>query len=154
MPCQLPCVPFLLSSTYINANSLTNLGLGKSLLYMTPGAILFHFKDHLEWLNLSYNYFTFLGHLSLYSNNFPPMKNLDTLLIKYSEIYSIHPDTFQPLYNLKHLDLTGNGLTFVPNGVLLPTLETLDLSFQNYSTFTLDVFQIPFILGMFQSLIF
>ena len=105
-------------------------------MYTTPGMLMFHFRNYLEWLNLSHNHFELLGHFSnmVLIPNFPYMKNLKTLLLRYSGILSIELDTFWNLYNLRHLDLTGNGLLFVPKSVLLSSLESLNLSYQNDSS--------------------
>jgi Leucine-rich repeat (LRR) protein len=124
--------PFLLTVKTINTETFTSMGLGNTNLVITPYFLMYMFKDKLKRLNLSENGFEALGHFAdIFSLPiFPPMAGLETLVLRRCRILSIHENTFRSLYNLKHLDLQGNSLTTIPDGVLLPTLETLDVSYQ------------------------
>ena len=138
---------FLISTSNINDANLKSLGFADTNLYTIPYLLLKQFQA-LEYLDLSRNHFNLLGHwdlLDLLPPIFPTMISLKKLDMKFSAIWSIEEDTFSGLNNLKHLDLTGNGLTWVPRAVLLPSLEILDMSYQNDSQkYSIDLLNIPF----------
>ena len=119
---------------------------------------LLSFKDHnfidlseLEIKNLPdqiFEGFEKLKHLSLGNNQlssinatiFAPLKSLVSLDLSYSlspeefdedELFALEEDVFTNLTNLQLLDLSGNQIEFLPDGILdgLYNLEALNLSY-------------------------
>ena len=99
---------------------------------MSPYMFSLIFHKGLERLNLSGNNFQNFGYLAnLFPwNAFPLMPNLTTLVLQHCSIEDMHNKVLDTLPGLTHLDLRRNNVKSLFHGLLLPTLEYLDLSYQ------------------------
>lgn len=93
-----------------------------------------------------------LNHLpirKLSHGDIPPMPNLRSLHLEYSQIEYIDEDTFSGMENLKYLSLRGNYLYDLPFGLLAPItqLEYLDISGYRDNRTTLHVPHKAFLYG-------
>lgn len=132
-PFNLYQTPFLISIQSINSKTFRQFGLSKTDIFYSPYFIMLPFWWNLEALDLSYNAFNLLGHITdiLAWNFFPPMRNLKSINLKASYISSIHFEAFKPLQNIQIIDLSQNNLMAVPMGVLQKTVKHLDMGYQN-----------------------
>lgn len=59
---------------------------------------------------------------------FPNMPNLERLIIEHSVALNVTSNAFDNLPKLKYLHLSGNRFSDIPNAILLPSIEYLDIS--------------------------
>ncbi|XP_006820699.2 uncharacterized protein LOC102804019 [Saccoglossus kowalevskii] len=86
----------------------------------------------LQYLDLSYNALNVGGLFEYNSTVFLPIRNsLSNLVLSGNNLDSIHPGTFQVLYNLKNLDLADNNIEVLGQGLFkdLSNLEVLELQY-------------------------
>ncbi|CAG0893663.1 unnamed protein product [Darwinula stevensoni] len=88
-----------------------------------PGIMASVSKTQIRKLWAQDNYY-----LNLQNHTFPHMPLLEELYLQKVKLLFIEDGTFDNVTNLRHLDLSGNRLTGVPQAVLVPTLEFLNIS--------------------------
>ena len=125
--------PFCDSMFNVNVLSMESLSLSSMEMFMLPKCTSYLFKKRLKYLNLSGNTYFKLGLMERAFHifyTFPPMENLQVLILDSSYINEIKDFVFERLEKLQHLSLKNNRLSTIFDGMLLPTLESLDLSDQ------------------------
>ncbi len=113
--------------------SFTNLGLGSMDLTSIPHRTLDSVADDLVRLNMAKNNITNLGNKANSDPDrwsFPNMASLETLVLADSGIEEIDGHPFANLTNLKYLDVSGNKMHKIFEGLLEPSLVWLDVSSQ------------------------
>ncbi len=111
---------------------LKNLGLGSTNMTNFPRGLLEPLSNGLVRLNMAGNEIINLGNKGAGTPKgvLPNMTSLQEVILKNNKIEEVNELTFANVPNLKVLDLSGNKIAQIYKGMMVPSLEKLDISMQ------------------------